>query len=63
MTTWVVTQLGDDSLVTLNTGWQDAGGVGGFFERLFARAALKRVYADTLSRLDCYVTGQGGGRE
>jgi uncharacterized protein YndB with AHSA1/START domain len=59
MTTWVVTRQGDDSLVTLHTGWRDADGVGGFFERLFARAALKRVYADTLSRLDCYVTGQG----
>ena len=25
-------------------------------------AALKRVYDDTLSRLDRYATGQGGGR-
>ena len=61
-TTWTVSRQGDGSRVTLRTEWQGAGGVGGFFERLFAPAALKRVYADTLSRLDRYATGKGGGR-
>jgi uncharacterized protein YndB with AHSA1/START domain len=61
-TTWTVSRHGDGSRVTLHTEWQGAGGVGGFFERLFAPAALKRVYADILSRLDHYATGKGGGR-
>ena len=60
-TTWTVSRRGDGSRVTLHTEWQGAGGVGGFFERLFAPAALKRVYADTLSRLDRYATAKGGG--
>jgi len=61
-TTWTVSRHGDGARVTLHTEWQGAGGVGGFFERLFAPAALKRVYDDTLSRLDRYATAQGGGR-
>jgi hypothetical protein len=31
--------------------WQGAGGVGGFFERIFAPGGLKRIHDDTLARL------------
>jgi uncharacterized protein YndB with AHSA1/START domain len=60
-TTWTVSRRDTGSRVSLHTEWQGAGGVGGFFERLFAPTALKRVYDDTLSRLDRYATGKGGG--
>jgi uncharacterized protein YndB with AHSA1/START domain len=63
VTTWTVSRRDTGSRVTLHTEWQGAGGVGGFFERLFAPAALKRVYDETLSRLDRYATGKGGGRQ
>jgi len=33
--------------------------VGGFFERLFAPRALKRVYDDELARLAAYAARQG----
>ena len=55
-TTWTVSRQ------TLIEHRCSVGERGGFFERLFAPAALKRVYADTLSRLDRYATGKGGGR-
>jgi hypothetical protein len=34
-----------------------AGGVSGFFERLFAPRVLRRIYADELERLDRYAHG------
>ncbi len=49
--TWTVTAQGKGSRVTLRTEWQGHGGIGGFFERLFAPRALKRVYDDELARL------------
>ncbi len=52
--TWTVTAQGAESRVTLRTEWQGHGGVGGFFERLFAPRALKRVYDDELARLAAY---------
>lgn len=55
-TTWTVSPRGAGSHVTVHTEWQGAGGVGGFFERLFAPTALKRVYDDALARLDRYAT-------
>jgi uncharacterized protein YndB with AHSA1/START domain len=55
VTTWTVTPRGDDtSTVRISTTWQGAGGVGGFFERLFAPRALRTLYADELTRLDTY---------
>src|SRR6266498_3718126 len=54
VTTWTVTPEGGDSRVRIQTRWQGAGGVGGFFERLFAPRVLRGIYADELERLDRY---------
>jgi Polyketide cyclase / dehydrase and lipid transport len=54
VTTWVVTPEGAGSRVRVETRWQGAGGVGGFFERLFAPRVLRRLYVDELERLDGY---------
>jgi hypothetical protein len=56
VTTWVVTPEGPGSRVRVETRWQGAGGVGGFFERLFAPRVLRRIYADELERLDRYAS-------
>jgi len=54
VTTFTVTPDGVDSRVRSETTWQGAGGIGGFFERLFAPRVLRRLYADELERLDRY---------
>ena len=54
VTTFTVTPDGDHSRVRIETTWQGAGGIGGFFERLFAPRVLRKVYADELDRLDRY---------
>ena len=54
VTTWVVIPEGAGSRVQVETRWQGAGGVGGFFERLFAPRVLRRLYLDELERLDGY---------
>lgn len=46
------------SRVRIETGWEGAGGVGGFFERKFAPKALQRLYADELRRLNAYAREQ-----
>lgn len=51
VTTWRVSPEGEGSRVRVDTEWQGASGVGGFFERTFAPKALSRVHADTLTRL------------
>jgi len=48
------------SKVTIGTEWQGAGGVGGFFERMFAPRVMRSIYADELRRLDAYARGQAG---
>lgn len=56
VTRWTVSAQAGGSRVAIHTEWQGAGGIGGIFERLFAPAALKRVYDDVLTRLDQYAT-------
>lgn len=46
------------SRVRIETTWQGAPGVGGFFERLFAPGAVRRIYDDELARLDGYARGR-----
>ncbi|HEX5506193.1 MAG TPA: SRPBCC family protein [Thermomicrobiales bacterium] len=58
VTTFTVTPEGDTCRVRIATTWPGAGGVGGFFERLFAPRALQRIYADELGRLDRYAREQ-----
>jgi len=54
VTTWMLTPGGEgrDTRVVLASTWRGASGVGGFFERTFAPAALRRIYAQTLERLE-----------
>lgn len=55
VTTWTVTPQGDGAAtVQISSTWQGAGGIGGFFERLFAPPAARRLFADELQRLDAY---------
>jgi uncharacterized protein YndB with AHSA1/START domain len=54
VTRWTVTPDGDVSRVEISTAWQGAGGIGGFFERLFAPRVMRGIYADELERLNAY---------
>jgi uncharacterized protein YndB with AHSA1/START domain len=54
VTTFTVEPHGEGSLVKITTGWQGAGGIGGFFERMFAPRVMRKIYLDELRRLDSY---------
>jgi Polyketide cyclase / dehydrase and lipid transport len=54
VTKTTVTPQGGVSLVQISTTWEGAGGIGGFFERLFAPRVMRGIYADELQRLDAY---------
>jgi hypothetical protein len=57
VTTWTVTPEGDTrSVVTVDTRWNGAGGIGGFFERTFAPRGLARIHDGVLAKLDSVVT-------
>jgi len=56
-TAFTVTPEGDGSRVSFDTRWNGASGIGGFFERMFAPIALRRLYRDELMRLDMYAQG------
>ncbi|HEY2702522.1 MAG TPA: SRPBCC family protein [Candidatus Dormibacteraeota bacterium] len=58
VTTWRVKPADAGSRVRIETEWQGASGMGGFFERTFAPRALSRVYADMLARLATAVSGR-----
>jgi uncharacterized protein YndB with AHSA1/START domain len=58
VTTWTVEPQGDRSRVEIATRWEGAGGIGGFFERLFAPRVMRGIYADELERLDAYARAQ-----
>ena len=47
VTTTTVTYDGS-TRVTISTSWNGAGGIGGFFERMFAPRAMVRIYTDEL---------------
>jgi len=61
VTTWTLTPFGDEgrTLVVLESSWEGAGGIGGFFERLFAPRALRRIQGEVLERLRAAVE-EGG---
>lgn len=61
VTTFTVTPEGSRSRVRIVGRWEGAGGVGGFFERLFAPRVLRRIYADELRRLDAYARQLAAG--
>jgi uncharacterized protein YndB with AHSA1/START domain len=58
VTTWTVEPEGERSRVEIATRWEGAGGIGGFFERLFAPRVMRGIYVDELERLDAYARGQ-----
>lgn len=62
VTTFTVTPQGGSSRVRIATSWEGAGGVGGFFERLFAPRVLRKIYAEELERLDAYAREHGEPR-
>ncbi len=56
VTSWTVTPEGTDrSLVTVDTVWNGASGIGGFFERTFAPKGLARIHDGVLAKLDAVV--------
>jgi hypothetical protein len=57
-TTWTVTPAGDQCSVRIETTWDGAGGIGGFFERTFAPRVMRGIYDDELGRLDEYARAQ-----
>lgn len=58
VTRFTVTPEGEGCRVKIDTSWDGAGGIGGFFERTFAPKVLSKLYADELSRLDAYAKTQ-----
>jgi hypothetical protein len=54
VTTFTVTPQGGASRVRIATSWEGAGGIGGFFERLFAPRVMRKIYLEELERLDAY---------
>ncbi len=51
ITTWTVDGAGDTATVRLSTTWEGANGIGGFFERTFAPAGLRRIHDELLANL------------
>jgi hypothetical protein len=43
------------SQLTVRVSWQGATGIGGFFERRFAPAGIRRIYSTVLDRLQTAV--------
>ena len=62
VTTFTVTPQGAISRVRIFTSWDGAGGIGGFFERLFAPRAMQKIYLDELARLDAYALQRATAR-
>ena len=61
VTTTTVASQGGASLVTISTSWNGAGGIGGFFEKMFAPRAMRAIYTDELERLAAYAREQQPG--
>ena len=60
--TWTVTPAGEGrAKAVVETTWDGAGGIGGFFERTFAPKGLKRINDEVLERLAAAVAGNSAG--
>jgi hypothetical protein len=57
VTTWKVDPSPTGSEVTIESSWDGAGGIPGFFEGLFAPMGLRRIYGQVLARLSEAVGG------
>ncbi len=62
VTTFTVMPQGGRCRVRIESRWQGASGIGGFFERLFAPPAAGRLFAAELKRLDQYARWQAARR-
>jgi uncharacterized protein YndB with AHSA1/START domain len=62
VTTWTVIPQSGSSRVRISTAWNGAGGIGGFFERLFAPRVMRGLYLDELDRLNSYAREQASSR-
>jgi uncharacterized protein YndB with AHSA1/START domain len=58
VTTFNVSPQEGQSLVRISSSWDGAGGIGGFFERIFAPRALRKLFLDELDRLNTYARDQ-----
>jgi uncharacterized protein YndB with AHSA1/START domain len=58
VTTFNVSPQDGKSLVRISSSWDGAGGIGGFFERIFAPRALHKLFLDELNRLNTYARDQ-----
>jgi hypothetical protein len=59
VTTFTVSPAGETACaVRIETRWNGAGGIGGFFERTFAPKVMRRMYAEELAKLDAYAREQ-----
>jgi hypothetical protein len=58
ITTWTIAPDGDGSTVSVETTWNGASGIGGFFERTFAPGGLRRIYEAMLAKLDALVRAE-----
>jgi uncharacterized membrane protein len=61
VTTFTVEPEGERSRVQIATTWEGAGGIGGFFERMFAPRVMRRLYEDELERLSRYASEHRAG--
>lgn len=57
ITNWTVAPAGPGCSVTVKTTWDGAGGVRGFFERVFAPPGLRRIQDEVLANLKKQVEG------
>lgn len=57
ITNWTVAPAGPGCSVTVKTTWSGAGGVRGFFERVFAPPGLRRIQDEVLANLKKKVEG------
>ena len=55
VSTWSIQPAGAGSSVTIESSWDGAGGIGGFFERTFAPMGLRRIYSQMLDKLAAQV--------
>ena len=53
VTTWTVAPAGpESSTVIVETSWNGASGIGGFFERTFAPKGMQRIHDGVLANLE-----------
>ena len=57
VTTFTVTPEGEGCRVRIETTWEGARGIGGFFERTFAPVGLGRIHAELLANLAARLGG------